>query len=45
MLEQEIGRHGVSILAWCLMTNHLHLVAVPQREASLAGAFGSAHQR
>ncbi len=30
---------------WCLMTNHVHLVAVPQKEASLAREFGSAHRR
>jgi putative transposase len=45
MLGEEITRHGVSILVWCLMTNHVHFVAVPQREASLAAAFGAAHRR
>jgi putative transposase len=44
MLGEEIVRHGVSILVWCLMTNHVHFVAVPQREASLARAFDSAHR-
>jgi len=45
MLGEEIARHCVSILAWCLMTNHVHFVAVPQKKASLARAFGSAHRR
>ena len=45
MLGEEIARHGVSILTWCLMTNHVHFVAVPHRETSLARAFGAAHRR
>jgi putative transposase len=27
---------GLSILAYCLMTNHIHLVAVPRLASSLA---------
>jgi putative transposase len=45
MLGEETARHEVSILVWCLMTNHVHFVAVPHTEASLAGAFGAAHRR
>mgnify|MGYP001591728549 CR=1 FL=1 len=44
-LSQEAAHFGVEILAWCLMTNHVHFVAVPQQEASLARAFGEAHRR
>jgi putative transposase len=29
----------------CLMTNHVHFVAVPQTEMSLARGFGEAHRR
>ena len=29
MLGEEIARHGVSLLVRCLMTNHVHFVAVP----------------
>ncbi len=36
LMRSECGRFGVEILAWCLMTNHVHLVAVPEREESLA---------
>jgi len=32
-------KHGVDILAYCLMDNHIHLVAVPAREDSLERAF------
>ena len=39
------GRFGVRIWAWCLMPNHVHFVAVPERENSLALCFGRAHTR
>ncbi|QXE85501.1 transposase [Geomonas nitrogeniifigens] len=35
---------GVEILAWCLMTNHVHFIAIPEEESSLAKAFGEAHR-
>jgi putative transposase len=44
-LAEETGRFGVEILAWCLMTNHVHFIAVPQKADSLARAFGEAHRR
>ncbi|MEW6137844.1 MAG: transposase [Thermodesulfobacteriota bacterium] len=45
MLGEEIARHGVSVLVWFLMTNHVHFVAVPHAENSLAKCFGRAHWR
>jgi len=36
---------GVSVWAWCLMTNHVHFVAVPEDEDALAKCFGRAHTR
>src|SRR5450759_4769932 len=44
-LSEEAQRFGVDILAWCLMTNHVHFVAVPHTEMSLARGFGEAHRR
>jgi putative transposase len=39
-----LGRHsqefGLQVLGYCLMTNHVHLVAVPEDEESLAKAIG-----
>ena len=35
----------VDIWAWCLMPNHVHLIAVPQNEEGLARAIGEAHRR
>jgi len=36
---------GVDIWAYCLMTNHIHLIAVPKQEDSLARGIGEAHRR
>ena len=44
-LSEEANRSGLDILAWCLMTNHVHVVAVPHTESSLARGFGEAHRR
>jgi putative transposase len=33
-------RFGLDILGWCLMTNHVHVVAVPSRKDSLALVMG-----
>jgi putative transposase len=35
-LGQYSERHGLRVLAYCLMPNHIHLVAVPERDESLA---------
>ena len=35
----------VEIWAWCLMPNHVHLIAVPESENGLARAIGEAHRR
>jgi putative transposase len=32
-------KHGLSILAYCLMTNHIHLVCIPQQADTLAKVF------
>jgi len=34
---------GVTIAGYCLMTNHVHLVALPSTEAALAAAIGRTH--
>lgn len=35
----------VEIWAWCLMPNHVHLVAVPHTEEAFSRAIGQAHRR
>jgi putative transposase len=39
------GKQGVEVWAYCLMTNHVHLIAVPSSEQGLARAIGEAHRR
>ena len=40
LLAEYAPPHGLSILGFCLMSNHFHLVAVPEREDSLARTIG-----
>ncbi|PKN70775.1 MAG: transposase [Deltaproteobacteria bacterium HGW-Deltaproteobacteria-12] len=44
-IKEETQRCEIDILAWCLMTNHVHFVALPHTESSLARGFGEAHKR
>lgn len=44
-LSEEATRYGVDILAWCLMTNHVHFIAIPHHETSLSRGFGEGHRR
>jgi len=37
--------HGLSLLGYCLMSNHVHLIAVPHRAQALAQALKQAHGR
>lgn len=39
------SEYGVEIWAYCLMPNHVHLVAVPKEKDSLNRAIGEAHRR
>ncbi len=45
LVREHSADAGVRILAYCLMTNHVHFVAVPEREDSLAVLFGRANGR
>ena len=38
-------KYSLEIWAYCLMTNHVHFVCVPQREDSLAFTFNTLHMR
>jgi len=44
-IQEYSLQHKLSLLAYCLMQNHVHFIAVPQREDSLAKTFNSAHMR
>jgi REP-associated tyrosine transposase len=45
LLQQGIERHGVELIGYCLMSNHVHLVMVPQRPDALARSLKEAHGR
>jgi putative transposase len=44
-LAEWSQRCAVQIWAYCLMTNHVHLVAVPENEDGLRRAIGETHKR
>jgi len=44
-IKEEAQRFDMDILAWCLMTNHVHFIALPHTETSFARGFGEAHKR
>ena len=42
LLASYCAREGIRLLGYCLMTNHIHLVAVPEQAASFARAASDA---
>jgi putative transposase len=43
MLQQQGRRLGVTVLGYCLMSDHVHLVVRPRTAAALAQAIGRTH--
>jgi putative transposase len=43
LLRRHCVRYGVTVTGYCLMPNHVHVLAIPVRETILAHAFGKAH--
>jgi putative transposase len=43
LLKQYTKTYGVEILGYCLMTNHIHVIAIPAEPAGLAKALGRTH--
>ncbi len=44
-VQEYSAKHGLSVIAYCLMRNHVHFVVIPEKEDSLAKAFNSIHMR
>ncbi|MFH1798443.1 MAG: transposase [Candidatus Omnitrophota bacterium] len=44
-LEGYRDKYSLDILAYCLMPNHVHFVAIPREKDSLAKTFNSCHMR
>ena len=45
LLAGACARQETRCLAWCLMSNHVHLILVPAREDGLRATLASAHTR
>ena len=45
LLRQYVELHGLSLLGYCLMSNHVHLVVVPRKAEALALALKQTHGR
>ncbi|MEA2022146.1 MAG: transposase, partial [Candidatus Caldatribacteriota bacterium] len=39
LLKEESKRYNLIILAYCLISNHVHFMVIPQREDSLGKVF------
>ncbi len=44
-LKEYSNEHNVEILAYCLMTNHVHIIAVPDKEDGLEKVLKPLHMR
>jgi len=44
IMAEKTKKYDVEIWSYCLMTNHIHLIAVPRQENALANAIGEAHK-
>ncbi|MFC1500995.1 transposase [Elusimicrobiota bacterium] len=38
-------KYGLSILSYCLMSNHVHFIAIPSKEDSLSRTFNATHMK
>ncbi len=45
LMSEWCQKHKVDIWAYCLMPNHIHLIAVPETKEGLNLAIGEAHRR
>lgn len=44
-LNEYLERYELSVLAYCLMPNHVHFVAIPEEKDSMAKTFNACHMR
>lgn len=44
-IQEYTHKFGLSVLAFCLMPNHVHFIVIPNKEESLAKTFNVAHMR
>ncbi len=39
LLRESAERHCLSVVGYCLMSNHVHLIVIPRKAESLASTF------
>jgi putative transposase len=45
LLKEQADKHALELTGYCLMSNHVHIIAIPRAEDSLARAIGRTHFR
>ena len=45
LLKEQADKYGLELSGYCLMSNHVHLIAIPHAEDALAKAIGRTHFR
>jgi putative transposase len=45
LLRQSTESHGIAVVGYCLMSNHVHVIAVPEKGDGLARALKETHGR
>lgn len=45
LLRQSVQLHSLSVIGYCLMSNHVHLVVIPRKATAMAKALKEAHGR
>ena len=45
LLREWCGKENIEIWAYCLMTNHVHLIVKPETNSNLSEAIGEVHRR
>jgi len=44
-IDEYSQKHSLSVLAYCLLDNHVHYIATPRHENSLSKVFSTVHMR
>ena len=45
LLREDLSLYGVELIGYCLMSNHVHLIAIPRKSDGLAQALEQTHGR
>ncbi len=44
LLKSASVEHGFEVISYCLMSNHVHLLVIPEKEGSLRNGIGMVHR-